>query len=103
MAPFSPGPSGVFVLVTQPDLLQILFFTELNPASVACNYVALPFRESVLILSGSLLVTEGGKKMAVHRRESKHTGMPHGTSAGENITEEVTGKVEVEGIPQVRW
>lgn len=37
MTPFSPGPSRVFVLVTQPDLLQILFVLELNPASVACN------------------------------------------------------------------
>lgn len=46
MAPFSPGPSRVFVLVTPPDLLQIFVFAELNPASIACNYVVLPFQES---------------------------------------------------------
>lgn len=64
--------------MTQPDLLQILFFAELNPASAACNYVALPFRESVLVLSGLLLVTEGGKKWQYTGEKASTQGCPTG-------------------------
>lgn len=62
MAPLSPGPSRVFVLVTQPDLLQISLFAELNPASVACNYVALPFQETCTGVEQLAACDRGRKK-----------------------------------------
>lgn len=99
-----PGPFRVFVLVTQADLLQILFFAQLNPASVACQLRCAPLPGvSLLVLSSLLLVIEGGKNGSPRERRQAHRGVPRGLRAYENTREEGTGKAEVEGIPLIRW